>query len=133
MSPNDTPSALRARRRRADRDLAALQDRPGPSKGFVAKRVPGTYEQVQLVRAAVEEAGVVDSRAARDTARFLVHLLTSTGREGEGSVPVPSKLIEREFRYADWRALEDELLIDVEPYSRFAGRCRAFCPAGHLR
>ena len=78
------------------------------------------------MNAAVERAAPQDPRAARDTARFLLHLLTSANPGGDGFVPVPAKVIEKYCRRADRRALDAAGLVEVNPYSREARLCREF-------
>ena len=133
MSPVDTPSARRARRRVRERELGALPERPTVAGAFVPDRPVGAYDQIEVIRAAVAGAGVPDPRARDDAARFLVHLLTTAALDSDGSVPVPSKLIERRFRRLDWRALEEAGVVDVGPYDRVRRRCREFRPADDVR
>lgn len=137
MSAPQTTAERRALRRRERRALDALPVRPEPTTGFVVKKPVGTYDQIEVVRAAVTLAILFGTHAERDAARFTVHLLTAAGREDggedDGFVAVPAKVIERYFRHLDWRALEEAGLIEVKPYSRLLGRCREFRVAEELR
>lgn len=127
-----TDNLCTRRPRRRQRALDALPGRAAPSAAFVDAYVPGTFDQVELLRRAVREAGFT-ARERQTAERFLVHLLASTGRKGDGFVPVPSKLIERHFRGLDWRHLEECDLVVVRPHDRYAGRCREFAIAFDLR
>lgn len=120
--PFTSPRTFRSRRERA---LDALPTRSSPTRAFVSTFVPGTLEQCTAVREAASAASVhgADLRKAE---RFLVHILSSATRDGTGFVPVPSKLIEREFRSLDWRRLEEAGIVRVQSYDRHAGRCREF-------
>lgn len=121
-----------ARRRRRGRAPDALPGRPAPTTAFAVQHVAGTADQLALLRNALASAALTPAEA-RTAGRFLVHILASADREGDGFVPVPAKLIERSFRGLDWRYLEDLGLVEDRPYSREAGRCREFAVASGLR
>ena len=133
MSALQTTAARRVRLRYQRRALDALPARPEPTTGFVVKKPVGTYDQIEVVRAAITLAVLFGARAERDAARFIVHLLTAANREDDGFVAVPAKVIEQYFRHLDWRALEEAGLIEVKPYSRLLGRCREFRVPDELR
>ena len=134
MRPDGLPwsphEGRRPRERR--RALDALPSRPNPTRAFVSTFVPGTHAQLDVVRDAVAGAHL-DRREQRKAERFLVHLLVSSERDGDGSVPVPAKLIEREFRNLSWPFLEEAGVIQVAPYDRHRGRCREFAAAPEVR
>jgi hypothetical protein len=109
-----------------------LPNRPGPTKAFIVPFVPGTFDQLEVVRAAVETASLPPS-AQLKAERFVVQLLATADWDGDGFVPFPSKLIEREIRGLDWRPLEDVLVLNVRRHDRHAGRCREFGVADDVR
>ena len=99
--------------------------------GFVPSKVTGTYEQIEVIHAAVAVASVSDPHEQKAAARFLIHVLTTTPREDDedekdGFVPVPAKVIERYFRRLDWRPLQETGLVEVKAYSRVRRKCREF-------
>lgn len=126
MEPLDTRAARRVRRRRQRRTLGALQTRSEPTRAFVADFVPGTYDQGEVVRAALADIPIANPKAASKAERFLIHVLTAAGREGDPYVPVPSKLIEKEWRGLDWRSILEAGVVGVRPYNRLARRSREF-------
>lgn len=132
MEYHNKPSVGRASRRRHEEALDILPKRASATTAFVSRFIPGMYGQLEVVRTAIAAIPyTVPERRAAEC--FLVHVMDSAERKGDGFVPVPAKLIERHYRRLDYRYLEEDGILHVRPYDRAGGLCREFAVAGSLR
>lgn len=107
--------------------------RAKPIRGWVDRYALATPAQYDLL---VQVTADVDPKRRDATRRFLAHLIDSTlsrmGRHHDGAeydrgkVPVHHRFIEKHFRGADWRALMDGYVIDVQRYDAENGVPRRF-------
>lgn len=118
----------RARRKQRERELDELPNRAAPTTASIVSKVPGTHEQIAVLRAAVTEVDVFGTRRHRAAAHFLIHILTTAplDDEDDGFVPVPAKAIEKHLRHLDWQALEDAGIIEIKPFCRVQRKSREF-------
>lgn len=111
-----TPESREAR----ESEIDTLPSRPGKPNGKVSTLVLGTKEQREYLLDLAR-------RFSGDAYGFLLHLLDSSPRKGEGWVPVGSRLIRSAFGTTlDPAEMESAGLIEVKPYDRYRGKSREY-------